>query len=487
MPQFSSTPNLEVFYSSDASGSNEYGYNTLSMVSGIPDVSQLQIIWKVAIVLNSSGNPVAVSSFTDAEQEILQTLSASMYDVDADSKTVTLIPSAIAGGEVTLNGAVYTYDSPFAGVSSADPLYIRRSTDVTSRAVIFQPGSRLTEELLNTSSAQVFNAMQELTAFGSGGGGAVGSIDLEDNSINDLGDVNLTTDGILYWNGSDVTSDGSSGGLVPDPNSAQDGMVLTRTSPGSSLFDWEFTSWDKVFSSTGVALDAQISNMSGSIQANTSRSVANETTLAYSAYATIGPDAYKNADGTSAVIEVTSSGSPEDVNLFRNSTGKTFSNMDNPAAFTLVGDTSAPGYAASQPFECLDSNSEAFLTIETSNVTENVTFNKSGLYRVDLSGIFLSVKDPDNPTDPNPVKANGGFRIKYNGAGAPFTQNPISNLPNVNEGSEFISCSFMIPVSEADVDVSTFGFLVTSNAPTSGTSFMTCSRIQFSVHRISDI
>lgn len=466
MPQFSSTPNLEVFYSSDASGSNEYGYNTLSMISGIPDVSQLQLIWKVAIVLNSSGNPVAVSSFSDAEQEILQTLSDSMYNVDADSKKVTLIPSTIAGGEVTLNGAVYTYDSPFAGVSSADPLYIRRSTDVTSRAVIFQPGSRLTEELLNTSSAQVFNAMQELTAFGSGGGGAVGSIDLEDNSINDLGDVNLTTDGILYWDGSGVNTNGGTGGLVPDPNSAQDGMVITRTSPGSSLYDWEFPRWDKVLSSTNVPLDSQISTMSGSIQANTN-AVAAASAESVPTYAVINPNNLSEPGETSlATLGVGA------VNIFNN--GVTIGNTKN-----FGGMSSAPVKVGSS------TNDGTILTLQDSagndffaaGMTDNgaALFKRSGVYRIDLSGIFYSG---------SASAGTGGFKIIRNVTeGNPYGINPIAALPPVDEGSEFISNSFLIPVNEIDVtNETTFTFVVSCTANT-----LKVSRVQFCIQRIGPI
>ncbi len=478
MPQFSSTPNLEVFYSSDASGTNEYGYNTLSMVSGIPDVSQLQIIWKVAIVLNSSGNPVAVSSFTDAEQEILQTLSASMYNVDADSKKVTLLPDEIKGGEVTLNGAVYTYDSSFAGVSSADPLYIRRSTDVTSRAVIFQPGSRLTEELLNTSSAQVFNAMQELTAFGSGGGGAVGSIDLQDNSINDLGDVNLTTNGILYWDGSEVTSDNSSGGLVPDPNSAQDGMVLTRTSPGSSLYDWEFTQWANVLSSGGVSLDSQISTMSGSIQANTN-AVAAASAESVPAYVTIAPNAYQNSAGQSTSVDISSSSgdSSENVNIFLYTSGNRFSGLSSLADMCPVGDVAYDGGSGfSAIVDCKDSSGANFFSFATTSNGVGL-FKRAGLYRVDLSGIFST-----NNTSSD--SASGGFRILKDGVGSNFGQNPISTLPASGAGTEYISNSFLIPVTQADVDNATqYGFYITNNRPASETSKMNASRIQFTLNR----
>ena len=489
MPQFTSTPMLEVFYSDSAQGTYTYSYNSLPMLSVLTDESQLQIIWRCSVVIDSNLNTISVASFSEAEQELIQTLSPSMYTVNATDKTVALIPGNIQGGDVVVNGAVYTY-SDF-DISSATPLFVRRSTDITSRAVNFQPGSRLTSEILNTANSQVFNSLQELAAFGSGGGGgAVGEVDISSNSINQLSNVDLTSNGVLSWDGFEVTSGSAAGSLVPPDSTAQTGMVLVKESAINGDIGWRFVQWPNVYNVPSgqpnrISLAQQISNMSSDIQSNTSRSQDNKTDIAYSAYVTIGSNAYQN-NGSSARIEATSSQSgSSDVNLFRNSSGNTFSNMDSLVNFTLVGDTSASNYTTSAPFDCLDSDGNPFITIGTSNDTENAVFKKSGLYRVDLSGIFSSANDP---VTGNATQATGGFRIQYNDSTAPFTQNPISALPTAGFGSEFISCSFMIPVSQDDVDnAKTFGFLVTSNIPSSGTTYMTCSRIQFSLQRIRDI
>lgn len=494
MPQFTSTPTLEVFYSDDVQGTYTYSYNSLPMLSALTDESQLQIIWRCAVVIDSNLNTISVASFSDAEQEILQTLSPSMYTINATNKTVTLIPGNIQGSNVVLNGAVYTYSS--FSVTSATPLFIRRSTDVTGRAITFQPGSRLTSGILNAANSQVFNAIQELAAFGAGGGGgAVGNVDLSSNTINELSDVDLTSNGVLSWDGSEVTS-GSSGSLVPPDSTAQVGMVLVKETGIIGDIGWGFIQWPNVYNVPSgqpnrISLDVQLSNMTTDIQSNsadintTSALVSqNSDAIAYSAYVTLTPNAYQTSLGGAATVDIasTSGDSSSDVNMFLYTTGNRFSNMDTLANMCPVGNVAYnSGGGFSSIIDCMDNAGANFFSLAT---TSNgiCLFKIPGLYRVDLSGIFGTSADSVAP-------ASGGFRVRKNNVGGLFGQNAISALPASTSGTEYISNSFLIPVTQADVDnESEYAFYITNNRlNTAGTSEMTASRIQMTLARVGEI
>ena len=212
MPQFDSDPVLEVQYNSATTG-QEYDYSGLSLIDGLPDSAQIDVRWSVTYVYtasNNGGTQIPVVELTDSAQQSIYSLDPeTQFSFDAESKTVTIDTAQVINQPVVADAVTYYYPNAFA-VTPAQNIALRRSTDITSQAVEFQPGSRLTAELLNTSTTQLFNAIQEITQFGTNSV-AVGATDLSSSSINDLGDVNLSLTGLAYWDNStgQLTSGGA--------------------------------------------------------------------------------------------------------------------------------------------------------------------------------------------------------------------------------------------------------------------------------------
>ena len=273
MPQFDSDPILEIQYNGETTG-QEYDYSGLSLLDSIQDSAQLDVRWSTTYVYtasNNGGTQIPVSQLTEAAQQSIYSLDLdTQFTVNADTKLVTLDTAQIINQPVVADGATYYYPNAFA-VTPAQNVTIRRSTDITARSVDFQPGSRLTAELLNTSNTQLFNAVQELTQFGTSSV-VGGNADLSTSSVNDLGDVNMTVTGLAFWDNStqQLTSGGAAGGtLVPDPTAAADGMALLKNVPALSgnEITWQYITYGDVRNpqNTNTSLSTFISDTANDI------------------------------------------------------------------------------------------------------------------------------------------------------------------------------------------------------------------------------
>ena len=278
MPQ-NSAPNLSIDFTAP-NALHKYDYSQLSLLSALPDSSQLEVIWDVDYVYSGAGQTGTeffVEDLPVAIQTALKTLVlGTHYTITAESNYITIHPAAIQDQSVdTLNGTFY-YPSTFT-INGSQSLSIRRSTDITTPVVEFQPGSRLTAENLNLSSGQLFNALQEVLAFGTGNiSGTISNLDLSQNNINDLGNVNLGAEAIAYWNGSSLVSGSDVGLLVPDNTTATtDGKVLMSSyvegapvpDPPVPSIGWENITYAEVFSTKvgGSTLQTKLGNIDGSI------------------------------------------------------------------------------------------------------------------------------------------------------------------------------------------------------------------------------
>jgi hypothetical protein len=278
MPQ-NSAPNLSIDFTAP-NALHKYDYSQLSLLSALPDSSQLEVIWDVDYVYSGAGQTGTeffVEDLPVAIQTALKTLVlGTHYTITAESNYITIDPAAIQNQSVdTINGTFY-YPITFT-INGSQSLSIRRSTDITTPVVEFQPGSRLTAENLNLSSGQLFNALQEVLAFGTGTiSGTISDLDLSQNNINDLGNVNLGAEAIAYWNGSSLVSGSDVGLLVPDNTTeTTDGKVLMSAyvegapivgPPGPSI-GWENITYAEVFSAKvgGSTLQAKLGNIDTSI------------------------------------------------------------------------------------------------------------------------------------------------------------------------------------------------------------------------------
>jgi len=254
MPQFDTQPVLEKRYIEGTFGSTTFSYDMLTLVDALTDASQLQVRWRVTTVYRdnpqgSGGTAVNVASLSDADlKEFLYTVPTSEYTVNASNSTVTI--NNLANVERVYTGNVKYYYPNSVSISSAQYVTLRRSTNIDETVVSFQPGSRLTSDLLNLSQLQLFNSIQELTEFGFTTGSGTGDFDLADSSILDLGDVGpFGATGLLYWDGSSVTAGGPSGNLVPDDSSAKVGMILQKNSLIVGDYDWDYMLTSEVRSS----------------------------------------------------------------------------------------------------------------------------------------------------------------------------------------------------------------------------------------------
>ena len=256
MPQNDSEATLLVQYTESSA---TYSYAQLSLISALPDQSQIEVRWDVDIVYEAAGNSgvaYTVENLSESAQATIKTLVAgTQYTINTENNTITLEIAEIADQPVTTESGVTYYYPSTVTISGSQNLQIRRATDITTQLVTFQPGSRLTAENLNLSSAQLFNALQELTVFGISEGGIVTGLDLGNSSITELSDVNLATTGLLQWNGNMVLAGGDAGNLVPStaaldnipPNFADVGKaVLFGTPTEGTDIHWEFITYDDV-------------------------------------------------------------------------------------------------------------------------------------------------------------------------------------------------------------------------------------------------
>jgi hypothetical protein len=254
MPQNETEATLLVQY--DNTASEPYSYSQLSLLSVLPDASQIEVRWDVDTVYNQSGSVAySVEDLSDDAQATIKTLiQGTHYTIFPDSDTIEIDEAAIEGSSVTVDsGQTYYYPSTFT-LSTSQNLQIRRATDITNQVVTFQPGSRLTSNNLNLANGQLFNALQELTVFGISSGGIVSGIDLSNSEIQELSNVNLpaTPTGILSWDGSTVEVGTATGDFLPElptSNFPTDftGQVATISWNASSYdTDWNWLTFEDV-------------------------------------------------------------------------------------------------------------------------------------------------------------------------------------------------------------------------------------------------
>lgn len=206
---------LEQVYQTLPTGT-DLSYTNLSLNPALPDANQLVLIWQLSTVQDSNGASISLASQSDAFVRAAQEIQTSLYSVEVDDKNIDA--SLVGGSTFDVAGSTYTRPALIATNVAAQPIIIRRSTNVTSPVVSYQPGARLTSDMLNTSEAQTLNAIQELTAFaapvsGSSGGGAV---DPSEINITQLDGVDLTSTGIANWDSTTgILSSTGAGNLVP--------------------------------------------------------------------------------------------------------------------------------------------------------------------------------------------------------------------------------------------------------------------------------
>jgi len=238
MATFDST-NIQII----ANSGTTINYGSMPLSPAVPDTQQLQVRWSMSTIyqdgIENVGIPVTLANESTALQDAARILDATMYSVDTDAHIITFDngTTPIGASSFQFGGSTYYRPNTFA-LNVTAPGVVRRSTDINSAIVDFQPGARLTSELLNASNTQLLNATQEITAFaqtdGGGGSGSGETPNLGSSSIWELGDTVQGATGLLTWDGTDVTS-GASGSLVPPSTPADEGFVLAATNVNNGL------------------------------------------------------------------------------------------------------------------------------------------------------------------------------------------------------------------------------------------------------------
>jgi len=406
MPQNDSEATLLVQYTESSA---TYSYAQLSLINNLTDQSQIEVRWDVDTVYSLADNQgvaFSVEDLSDNAQATIKTLVPDVqYTIDAEAKTITLNTGSIANAEVTVeSGTTYFYPNTVT-ISGSQNLQIRRATDITSQLVVFQPGSRLTAENLNLSSAQLFNALQELTAFGVSAGGIVSGVDLTNSSITDLSDVTLNTNGILSWNGSVVTAGADAGSLVPSTagfSPTDDGKAVLYVNPNTGNDTaWEFVTYDDVrdgkagtnkLSTKLSTLDSSISTLQNKTQNITQPTNPGPTVLANGATITAGGIGITSGDLTVSSGDVTvSSGGLEvttgDIDILSGELNIPIGNVVVTAGDVTIQGTSVHDYITNQPyFVTINSGDSATKTPSTTSIIETIVGKTSDYSSTSIGG-----------------------------------------------------------------------------------------------------
>jgi hypothetical protein len=206
-----------------AEPSNVYSYALIETVEEIMVSSQLVARWELNTITDTDDNIVSTAELTAYERDQIFNLNPSLITFDVDARTATVDATTLGTSTIVVNNAdgtttSYVYPN-FTLINSVNPFMIRRSVDITDGVVNFQPGSRLTSGQLNAAVTQLLFAAQEQVVFGSTG--ASTSVDLGNESINNLGDVSINTGnlGALLVVGPD--------GSITDSTSGDVAAVLT--------------------------------------------------------------------------------------------------------------------------------------------------------------------------------------------------------------------------------------------------------------------
>lgn len=233
--------NLEKTFTSPEP-SNTFGYGEIDLTDAMADAAQIQLRWEILTVTGPGAVPVELAQLPAAEREQIIVIDPIYYTLNPTASSLTVDYDALSDSVVTVynnEGVATDYTRPpFSVISAVSPVKIRRSVDVTDAIVEFQSGSRLTSDQLNAAVAQVLFATQELSAFGSQGT-LDSSVDLGNESINNLGDVsiNIGNTGAILVVGQDGTiTDSTTGGTnaVLSVNGDTGAVVLNYIDVGAA-------------------------------------------------------------------------------------------------------------------------------------------------------------------------------------------------------------------------------------------------------------
>ncbi len=148
--------NLEATYTVAAAS---YSYATLSLVDSLADAQQIAVFVDLISVTNADGDTLAVDLLPLEDQQLIRILSEQFVTVDPITQSVSVVDFS---GSTVPGAPQYIY-LPFV-LTTAEPLSVRRSTNISNPVVDFQPGSRLTSAQLTAANTQNLNSIQELTA-----------------------------------------------------------------------------------------------------------------------------------------------------------------------------------------------------------------------------------------------------------------------------------------------------------------------------------
>ena len=245
MPFVDNTTAFEQKYAS-SDEDNKYSYSSLVLNDAITDEAQIQVRYVPTTIYvgdtqADGGTARATNSLSSRILELLTVIPTTLeeitvYTVNASDDDITFNITNLQNKERQIDGVSYYYGAALS-VSTTEPIVIRRATSLNDKSVSFQAGSRLTSTSLNLAVDQLFNASQELTAFGGSGGSGVSAseLNLEGYSIQDLGDVsNFASPGALEWTGTGVGIAAFSN--LPSSDPSDEGKYLGVNSSGAAVW-----------------------------------------------------------------------------------------------------------------------------------------------------------------------------------------------------------------------------------------------------------
>ena len=243
MPQFNTPGTLQVTYPSGSFGSTQFSYGNLTLLDSTPAASQIEVRYEpLTYMYTSTGPGININSesggLSSAQLEAFQNLSgprvvfvgegSKIVFNETDETVEVPLPNYVEVEPFVYNTQTYTklyYGNSSSGtpippaVSTSEPLVLRRSTNVTQATTTFQPGSRLTSEMLNNARNQNLYAIQELTEFGAlaGEGGTGGGGEFDGNlwDISGAEQLKDVADGNVIWSGDNLYSTTDSQGIMP--------------------------------------------------------------------------------------------------------------------------------------------------------------------------------------------------------------------------------------------------------------------------------
>ena len=592
MPTFDSDASLSISYSTGNFG-DDFSFVNFQLLETVPAAAQVEVRYEAvsyqvpggAVYSAISGDYALSADQLDEFRNLSRSgavFASGSLEFDEDSKEVTVplpVSNTITDG-ITIGGATYNqleFVSPV--INGTTQLNLRRSTDVTSAIAQFQPGSRLTSDMLNNARNQNLYAIQELTAFGSlsdaeggGGGGEFAG------SIWDIPGATAlappAADGVVVWNSSAMSATYDALGVVPDSSGCPDNCVLvTKPSsanvsktewedldtnlitavefpgiyPPGSLSAWMFpidTAFDYITTEANglrfsqdlrVVGDLRLGNNSWSVNdrlaitLTTGSSIDDlddvDTTTTppdagnvltwnaddqkwipgsssaqnqASAYVTFSPNSLRLA-GTGNQSQIVEGDGR--INIFKgvgeNLQNRLFSYAQDDLFVTktpgeAIASLASAGYVQAagnntNTFNAVDANAQTFFS-SSIDATGNSRFHRSGLYRLDLFGLFESV----NGTSP----LSGFMVLRTDGSAAtelmPFSIPPKTQVAPqatspTGQSITAISQSSIIPIQDDQIaggaDESVFRFTVETDAVAGGVKIQ---RIQMSLTRIGD-